>query len=315
MHQEIVNLLLQRLDSPDEKVQVVTVRETKTWPAHMLETLCKAGLLSPSTPSNVYTCTSCTEEHDEEVMVVESPAGSALRMYIQCPSVGRVQVDPEELRQWQLIPNGLVNLVSRLMEIPAPYQEIVPGRIWRMGVTTLGKISREVVMIRGLCWDDGHRILEKITNYTSIPIVLVLPYHVPGDTGICFLPLSRVLHLTNGVISIDRVTVELITSAWPSPLPVAPKPDGKKMFSHSEDFRSWQVNDDYFVLTTRQTQVAEVLFEAYENKTPELSSEYILDRIGSESDSATLRDIFRNSKAWNNLIVKGSRRDMYRLNL
>ena len=57
------------------------------------------------------------------------------------------------------------------------------------------------------------------------------------------------------------------------------------------------------------------LFESHQNGTAELSQEYILDRIGSEGDTLTLRDVFRNSPAWRTLVVQGSRRGMYRLNL
>src|SRR5208283_3958514 len=96
--QSILETLLFRLDNSDENLQLVTTQETASWPAGLLSMLCQEGLLAPTAPSSLFTCTQCNDPHSEEIMQVESPPGSEPRLYIQCPSVGRVRVDPEELR-------------------------------------------------------------------------------------------------------------------------------------------------------------------------------------------------------------------------
>lgn len=84
-------------------------------------------------------------------------------------------------------------------------------------------------------------------------------------------------------------------------------------FRHSEDFRSVFLRGQEYTLTTQQAQIVEMLYDAHRNKTPDLSPEYILDRIGSPG--SRFRDSFRNSDAWGTLVVPGKRRGTYRLNL
>ena len=84
-------------------------------------------------------------------------------------------------------------------------------------------------------------------------------------------------------------------------------------FRLSDDGRSANLHDRTFGLTTQQTQVVEMLLDAYLNRTPDLGQAYILERIGSTSEE--LRDTFRGNDAWGALIVPGSTRGTFRLNL
>lgn len=84
-------------------------------------------------------------------------------------------------------------------------------------------------------------------------------------------------------------------------------------FRHSEDFRSVFLRGREYTLTTQQAQIVEMLYDAHKNKTPDLSDDYILDRLGSPG--SRFRDSFRNSDAWGTLVVSGKRRGTYRLNL
>jgi len=85
-------------------------------------------------------------------------------------------------------------------------------------------------------------------------------------------------------------------------------------FKHSTDFRSVTLNGKLYTLTSKQAQVIEMLYEAYEHGTPELGQAYILEQLGERS--TRLRDTFkRNPDAWRALVVSGARRGSFRLNL
>ena len=74
-----------------------------------------------------------------------------------------------------------------------------------------------------------------------------------------------------------------------------------KEFKHSNDYRSVIINGQSFTLTTQQAQVIQILHEAFENGTPSLSAEHILNRIGTTNHR--LIDTFRsNRKAWKALV-------------
>ena len=90
-------------------------------------------------------------------------------------------------------------------------------------------------------------------------------------------------------------------------------PSAVTYFLLAEDGRSAVLHGINYTLTSQQAQVVELLFNARNAGTPELSHEHLLERIGSKA--RTLRDVFKNSDAWATLVVKGSKRGLYRLNI
>jgi hypothetical protein len=84
--------------------------------------------------------------------------------------------------------------------------------------------------------------------------------------------------------------------------------------SHSDDFRCVTLhNTRSFTLTPAAALAVQVLYDAYQKGTPELSEEDIMKKIGSPGKR--LRDSFRNLEAWNTLVIQGKRRGTYRLDL
>ncbi len=88
-------------------------------------------------------------------------------------------------------------------------------------------------------------------------------------------------------------------------------------FRHSVDFRSVYWRGEVFSFTTQQAQVIEMLYQAYINKTPEVSHKYILEEIGTPSSK--LKDTFRKHPgfhpAWNSLIIQGKTKGTVRLDI
>jgi len=95
---------------------------------------------------------------------------------------------------------------------------------------------------------------------------------------------------------------------------VSQKNDSQSGFTHSPDFRSVSLRGEQFSLTLMQAQAVQILFEAYQNETPEIGQAYILEELGSPS--GRLQDIFRSRKeVWGKLIIPGKTKGTYRLNL
>jgi hypothetical protein len=85
-------------------------------------------------------------------------------------------------------------------------------------------------------------------------------------------------------------------------------------FTPSPDFRSVKKGDKRFSLSTSQAAVIETLFEEYQRGTLDISQEHLLERAGSKGNR--LRDLFKqNMEAWNNLIMQGKRKGLFRLNI
>lgn len=85
-------------------------------------------------------------------------------------------------------------------------------------------------------------------------------------------------------------------------------------FFYSQDYHCVSVDDREFTLTSAQSQVIEIMCEAYRNGTPDVGKDYILEEIGSSCER--LRDVFsRDLEAFKCLIRPGTRRGTYRLNI
>jgi hypothetical protein len=82
---------------------------------------------------------------------------------------------------------------------------------------------------------------------------------------------------------------------------------------HSKDFRSvhWFGVDHSF--TPTQAACVKVLWEAWENATPDLGQETILEHPEVEAESGRLVDLFKGHAAWGTMIVKGKSAGAYRL--
>lgn len=95
------------------------------------------------------------------------------------------------------------------------------------------------------------------------------------------------------------------------PIPKAPERPARPQVSHSPDFRSVHWHGEDFTFTEKQAAVVRALWEAWEDGSPEIGCNTLLQLAGSESER--LRDVFQNNPNWTSLIVPGARRGTYRL--
>jgi hypothetical protein len=85
-------------------------------------------------------------------------------------------------------------------------------------------------------------------------------------------------------------------------------------FTHSPDFRSINKDGKPFLLTSKQAQVIQMLYDAHKEGLPGLGKDRILEDV---SGGSRLRDIFKsNPEAFKVLIkISEKRRGIYRLNI
>lgn len=84
-------------------------------------------------------------------------------------------------------------------------------------------------------------------------------------------------------------------------------------FEHSADFCSVSLRGKRYTLTKTQAAIARLLFDHYERGVPELGQDYMLEEV--DSRARRLRDVFRNSSTWGDLIVPGEKKGTFRLNI
>jgi hypothetical protein len=84
--------------------------------------------------------------------------------------------------------------------------------------------------------------------------------------------------------------------------------------THSEDYRTVTIRSETYTLTPRQAQMIQILHEAHENVTPDVTIDNILERL--ETRNSRWQDTWRrNTKARAALIQYGEREGTLRLNL
>jgi hypothetical protein len=82
---------------------------------------------------------------------------------------------------------------------------------------------------------------------------------------------------------------------------------------HSADFRSVNWFGVSYSFTALQAACVRVLWEAWENGTPEVSGERILESSDTDRDTRRIDTVFQNHPAWRTMIVGGSTKGTYQL--
>lgn len=139
--------------------------------------------------------------------------------------------------------------------------------------------------------------------------------------GKLFALYQRHAKQVGGVIekSIEQKAGEIRQGVLPDSCAVmiAIPPRDKKpppVFSHSPDYRRVNLRGETFSLTPIQASVVQALYENCANSGYEAGQAHLLEVV--DSTSKRLRDLFRSSKrAFGKLIVNGSKRGTFRLNL
>jgi hypothetical protein len=81
--------------------------------------------------------------------------------------------------------------------------------------------------------------------------------------------------------------------------------------THSLDFRSVHWFGFRYTFSAMQAACIKVLWEAWENRTPEVGDAAILEAAGSDAERLPL--VFRNHPAWGTMILEGSTKGTHRL--
>jgi hypothetical protein len=88
---------------------------------------------------------------------------------------------------------------------------------------------------------------------------------------------------------------------------------GRQPARHSVDFRSVHWFGTDYTFTPTQAGCIKVLWEAWENDTPDIGQAAILVHLEIDSECKRLVDVFKNHPAWKSMVVKGATAGAYRL--
>ena len=186
--------------------------DTAGWEDGVEARLVDAGLLQRIEYAQSVVCDACAEGHVEEVIFIESPAGSPVRAYLLCPEHGRVPVPLDRLSQWRIDFEGLARAVASSLDLAGDVEPLVADRLWRLGAGRLG--AREVFLGRGLGWSDAAQVVGGSPAFQAArtPLILVPgatpPSEIFQDESLPVVTLSMVAELVGNGVSIDQSRLE-----------------------------------------------------------------------------------------------------------
>ncbi len=204
--------LLERVwDRADAAEPRFSADEVLSWPKGEEALLTEAGLIRRDSNTTTVICDACADGHVEEVDRFEEPPGSGLRAYIFCPDAGRVAVPLERLKQWTVDFAGLARAAARALGFTGTIKELVPTRLWSLGKMTAGSKRCEVLLARGVTWDDAPRVIGPPLDAAGETFLLV-PGEIPHAETWPRRPraaaLRQLAHLDGNRLAIDRSDIE-----------------------------------------------------------------------------------------------------------
>ena len=178
------------------------------WPAGVHGQLVDLGLLVRAEDAPRVLCPEC-HEHFEEIVACDGTDGS-VRWFIPCPTVLRARVPPEARRQWQANLDGLVAQLALTLGLTGRPAELLPRRLWRVGRTAWQGMRRDVLLARGLRWEDAAGVRRAIVR-THRPVVFGPPNKPDNDFWKRPVPpvlaLAQVATLAEQGLDVDRLEI------------------------------------------------------------------------------------------------------------
>jgi len=163
--------------------------EVREWPRGHFEHLVKLGILREGPLAASVVCDACGKMHREDVLwepSVRDPLGK--RAYIRCEDEGPVHVPENRLRQWVVDGGVMAERLAAAMALSGTIEEILAGRVWRLGRRRLAGRFRDVFLSMAAAGEPA-RIADVATR------------HLAAKDGIL---LAGQPHLNN---SLDRLAV------------------------------------------------------------------------------------------------------------
>ena len=188
--------------------------EVKAWQNDAVTMLTGAGVVCGVENARCLPCDACAERHVEAITYIQSPPGSPVRAYLHCPEHGRIAVPLNRLKRWAVDFEGVAKAAASGLDLAGSIDEIMPGRLWCLGKTTLGGRSRDIFLARGTTWSNAPGVFGQCERLNaSRGALLLVPGAIPQQdvwTGHppAVVSLKRVARLEDTRLAFDRDHIE-----------------------------------------------------------------------------------------------------------
>jgi hypothetical protein len=213
MSRDAVRQILQSLDC--QRSIAFTTEDLEQWPEGIREAVSADGILRLGEPARAVVCDGCALRCLEDVEFIEGADGEPPRGFVVCEEpegIGRVPVALERLQRWTIDLDAVAGLVSDRIGATGGVQEVAHQRLWWLGRLPHTEPVTDVFLARGAAWEDWDAVINQARRFRDCPAPLLLTFsqmpeerHMPGHAS-C-LPLTRLLRLDGGVLSVDQSVI------------------------------------------------------------------------------------------------------------
>lgn len=229
------------------------------------------------------------------------------------PEEDPIPISEDHLLRYAFSVENLLKLIAQVNELQGSLQEI-EGGFFYMGWKKLRGVKSSFFMMLSP---------QKLKVLTIEGIKSI---YGKDNISIILSPITRIGHSKFGIETTQGEIIFSTLNEWLDPnnlsldfTAINRYVDELKLqktgerYTHSADFRSVYVDGVLFALSPHQAQIIQILWGHWEQKTPDVEQDYILEEIGSKNKR--LRNYFRNNTAWGTLIVPGERKGTFRLKI
>lgn len=203
--------LLTRLDALGQFT--ITDDEAAAWPAHGRDVLHAHGLVVAAAPARRVRCDQCDHSCTLEP-TRRSTRDGRIDLVAPCPDAGQIVVQPGALRRWTLDLAALARICAEALGLAlAGFQELLPGRLWRLGERRRGHRTSTVYLTWGLSSQPQAILPTAECLRASHPVVMLpalrpSPAQWPNPPGRVFL-LNELLGFDGERLTLDAEALDL----------------------------------------------------------------------------------------------------------
>jgi hypothetical protein len=206
---DLMKLIWPLLDAVEP---VFTPFLTARWPNGALERFIELGIVSQMHDADCVVCPYCWD-HQEEVIALEGPPGK-IRFWIPCPDSLRVEIPPDQLRQWKLNFGAVARQLATSLQLVGEPMQLGSDHLWRLGRGTFEGYLHDVLFARRTD-DNGAELLAACS--TALRPIVLFAWDVPRhswwqDRKIPAESLRQIATCTDQGIAADRTQLASLVS-------------------------------------------------------------------------------------------------------
>jgi hypothetical protein len=215
------------------------------------------------------------------------------------PEAGFLDADPDELRTWLLDIDALIDVLGKLLGMPASFKAkpLVPGVLWDMGTPRLGRRTGIPVLFgRRLDVAEARAaVREELTlRLGNKPALLLtstclLPHDLTFPAVACLISVATILSESADVAEFDVDRLSRLADR-----PITALAHAEALAQCSPDGAWLRIHDREYTFRGKKKRLIRLLYEAWERGESWMSEVSLLAE--AEYDSKRIEDVFKDSR-------------------